>query len=82
MDEKSINLWRQINAHRLSGGQPSTLMRSNAELEGCQRAKTIEHGQRGALTERKSRGRGKSAAPLASTAANDPAWTPRDFEFR
>ena len=50
MDDKSINLWRQI--------------------EGCRRAKK--------LLER----RGKAAAPLASTVANDPTWTPRDFDFR
>ena len=48
MDEKSINLWRQI--------------------EGCRRAK------------KRLERRGKGAAPLASTVANDPVWTPRDID--
>lgn len=50
MDEKSINLWRQI--------------------EGCRRAKK--------LLEK----RGKGAAPLASTVANDPVYEAHDIKFR
>jgi hypothetical protein len=50
MDDKSINLWRQI--------------------EGCRRARK--------LLEQRS----KTAAPMASTAANDQAYETREFEFR
>ena len=50
MDDKSINLWRQI--------------------ESCRRAMKLQER------------RGKAAAPLAGTAANDPVWAPHDFEFR
>jgi hypothetical protein len=37
MDDKTLNLWRQIAGRSLSGGQASTAMRSHAKLESCRR---------------------------------------------
>lgn len=61
MDDKTLDLWRQIDAHRLSGGQASTTMRSYAKLEGCRRAKKLAGG------------RTKPGTPPASVTATDPA---------